>query len=142
VNLPGADLNPRWSPDGKSILFVSTSDDPENRGTGVYVVDTETAKLTFVSDFAAWPGIQRAPDGRRILVGASKSSMLLVSADGKTRTPLADIGLDPVFSPDGGELQYRMLPPDGSIWAIRVGDLVRRKVVDGGGTFCPWPVKK
>ena len=142
VNLPGANLNPRWSPDGKSLLFVSTPRGSEGRGIGFYVVDAESAALIFVADFAGWPGMQWTPDGRRVLVGASDSGMVLGSADGKTRTTLTDIGLDPVFSPDGSELYFRMRPPDGSIWAIRVGDMVRRKVVDNGVSFCLSPLMK
>jgi len=142
VNLPTADLNPRWSPDGKSILFVSAPHDSQGQGIGFYVVDVKTAKLTFVADFAGWPNIQWTPDGRSVLVGASKSTMTLASPDGKSRTTVADVGLDAVFSPDGSELFYRTPPPDGSIWAIRISDMVRRKVADAGGTYCLSPATK
>jgi dipeptidyl aminopeptidase/acylaminoacyl peptidase len=132
VSLPTADLNPKWSPDGGTIYFVSTGRGPSDEGTGFQIVDVKSGAVTRVAEMRSWPSMQWSPDGKRVLADVGPpTGHVLASPDGKARTPLGDIGLDAQFSPDARELYFRTSSRDGGIWALVLSDGGRRKIVDG-----------
>jgi Tol biopolymer transport system component len=103
------DIQPSWSPDGKTIAYVAvsppTSDVP---GTGVYTIKDDGSVNTRVSDIAAYDATW-SPDGTKLLLLASDGIYLLAMNGGK---PLrlsnrSDRPLDAVFTPDGQKVMFR-----------------------------------
>jgi dipeptidyl aminopeptidase/acylaminoacyl peptidase len=69
---PGSDSNPRWSPDGSQLLFVSSKRQPEKKSPQLWVIPSFGGEARLVADIEdagvsnpAW-----APDSRRILFTA------------------------------------------------------------------------
>ena len=132
VSLPTADLNPRWSPNGDTVYFASTGRGSPDERAGFQVVDVRSGAVTRVAEMGSWPSMQWSPDGKRLLADVGPpTGHVLVSQDGKTRTPIGEIGLDAQFSPDAKQLYFRMQSRDGGIWAVALSGGGRRKVVDG-----------
>ncbi|HEY6400775.1 MAG TPA: protein kinase, partial [Blastocatellia bacterium] len=110
---PGDDLNPRWTPDGKWIIFTSTQNGPRNiyrkpadgrGGVELLLASDESLALEDIS-----------PDGRFLLFnhypGHQEPRLSLLSLNGeRTRTPFPpskfreDSGR---FSPNGRWVAYR-----------------------------------
>jgi TolB protein len=102
-------MSPAWSPDGKSIAYVSF----ENRRSTLFVSDVTTGKRRLVTNF---PGINGAPawspDGKHLA--------LVLSHNGGTKIFLVDlkngklsqltngwlIDTEPCFSPDGKSILF------------------------------------
>jgi Tol biopolymer transport system component len=162
ADLPTSDINPQWSPDGKSIYFMSSPEWPRDDVGGSQVIDVESRKVTRVATAGGYSNMQWTPDGTRLLAhesglpdtkvmvmpdGRSQTveirqpgTTVLVTPDGKLRTSLGNIGTDASFSPDSRELYFRTGPPDKAIWALRVSDGARRKVFGDDSYFCLSPV--
>ena len=116
-----------FSPDGRSVLFLSsyTIQIAQSDGSGVTAVDTSssTSLLTAV----AW----RPPDGSQIgAVGRGGSVYLVDVADGAVRTLVSPVdGVEAsgiAWSPDGSELAYH--PWSTTAYAFTV----RARIVDIG----------
>ncbi len=100
---------PRWSPDGKKMLFNSYRDG----GTMMYLRDTETGSVRRISGRtglnigAAW-----APDGSRFALTLSPEGdpdIFLMDLNGKVLKRLTNqLGIDvsPSFSPDGNRIAF------------------------------------
>ncbi len=111
---------PRWSPDGKQIGFVSTPSPKANdimfNGT-VHIVDIETQNIRKLT---AHPGGESAPcwspDGEQIAylhspAGYGQKALHIISAAGGTSTNLTAARLDrnadiPIWAPDGEALYF------------------------------------
>lgn len=68
----GRDLNPRVSPDGESLLFVSSREPEKKNGAQIWVIPTSGGEARQVTDVKG--GIddpQWSPDGRKILFGSA-----------------------------------------------------------------------
>jgi eukaryotic-like serine/threonine-protein kinase len=110
---PGDDLNPRWTPDGKWIIFTSTQNGPRNiyrkpaDGRGAVELLFASGEAQNLEDIS--------PDGRSLLFnynpGQSEPRLALLSLNGeRRRTPFPpakfreDAGR---FSPNGRWVAYR-----------------------------------
>ncbi len=119
-------ISPAWSPDGRSLAYVSF----QQKKPIVYVQSIEVARQTVVANFKgsnsapAW-----SPDGRRIAVSLSReggSQLFLVNPDGsgvRRLTSSSGIDTEPRYSPDGqwiyftsdrgGSAQIYRIPAEG-----------------------------
>lgn len=102
-------MSPSWSPDGKSIAYVSF----EKKRAQIFTVSVETGQRRLITSF---PGINGAPawspDGRQLAVVLSKSgspkiySIDLGSGSMKQLTFGDAIDTEPRYSPDGNSLLF------------------------------------
>ncbi len=64
---PGQDSNPRWSPDGKSLHFLSKDREPEKK-TQLYAIPAEGGEARLVADVENGVSNPKwAPDSKRVL---------------------------------------------------------------------------
>ena len=130
---PGAhDKLARWSPDGRSIAFVSDLSGEEQ----VYLVDQEgkgrpepltTGLKTYILSLA-W-----APDGRHLALGDHEGRVFVVDVAGRSLVQVAkdsnDAGVFCAWSPDGQFLALTLSNPNGTdslhIWSLAEGALKR-----------------
>ena len=125
---------PTWSPDGKSIAFISNMSGRNN----IWMVPAEggwPTQLT-VSD-QRQTGVTWSPDGKWIAYqsdfdGDEQWDIFLVSPKtGKVvnLTQTREIAeLNPTWSPDGRYLAYEVKPKTSAAYEIDVYDMIRREV--------------
>lgn len=102
-------MSPAWSPDGKSISYVSF----EKKRAQIFTVSVETGQRRLITSF---PGINGAPtwspDGRNLAVVLSKSgnpkiyNIDIGSGTMKQLTFGDSIDTEPRFAPDGRSLLF------------------------------------
>jgi TolB protein len=102
-------ISPAWSPDGKSIAYVSF----ETQKAGVWVQEVATGKRSLVAHFRgsnsapAW-----APSGRELAVTLSRdgvAKLYLIGVDGsnvRRLTTSSAIDTEPVYTPDGASIYF------------------------------------
>ncbi len=111
---PASARDPRWSPDGKQIVFALGSDES---GADVYVMNgdgTGRNRLTRLGPDAGWPSsLAWSPDGRRIAF-LLPGSLNVMNADGSgkkvlTRFPNGVFPSSLAWSPDGSSIAFARL---------------------------------
>jgi len=105
------DQHPRYSPDGKKILFVSDKSGAEN----LWYIDTDrkdTVQLTKETN-QNFPSADWTPDGNYIVYakGRRVNKLYMIHKDGGSGTQLIDEPaslktIDPAISPDGQHIYY------------------------------------
>src|SRR5262245_26219668 len=101
--------SPRWRPDGKSFLFLSTRDGNQE----IYHANADGKNIRrLTSEVAADNNPSWSPDGKRIVFASGRSGNLdiwTMDADGKDLKRLTNHpGMDfwPVWSPDGKRIAF------------------------------------
>jgi TolB protein len=121
---PGIDAAPVWSPDGRSIAFVSTpvADGVPDGPREIYVMNADGSgqRMLARGGAPAW-----SPDGRRIAfwsLGDGNGEVYVVNGDGSgrrrlTRNPGSDSG--PVWSRDGRKIFFvRFRHGESDVWVM------------------------
>ena len=132
------DIYPRWSPDGRQLVFWREQTGPDGEQVAVFVMDmddTEARQLTPWELRAGDP--DWSPDGSWIVFGTHPlrghedgtwpSNLYLIRPDGTDMTQLTDFGegddraTHPRWSPDGRAILYARVGSVGhprEIWAM------------------------
>jgi Tol biopolymer transport system component len=119
TDLPGNEMTPDWSPDGKQVAFRSFY-----RGGGIYVVSVDNHYVRKLSDFGYWPRF--TPDGRWISFtgqkGSNTHSIFVVPIEGgvPVRIPLGPYNtLSALWHPGGRHLLFHGYGPAGVLdWRV------------------------
>jgi len=131
-----AHLRPRWSPDGKRIVFLSQ----ERTKFDIRVADVSSKKMIWVTDdlfqdiAPVW-----APSGRRIYFSSLRSGGLNLwriavaaggSPEGRPEQITSGAGQDvnADVSPDGRRLVFSILRQNASLWKLPVSPATGRRV--------------
>lgn len=125
---PCSDQWPAWSPDGRSVVFVST--DSGDHEIFTLSLDTgELAQMTNVPGRDAHPSF--SPDGTRIAFqsprGTGDTHLYLMTSSGadvRQLTRLPGFSGMPVWSPDGERLAFQWRPEKtGAKWQLMTANL-------------------
>jgi Tol biopolymer transport system component len=102
---------PRWSPDGKQLLFVREAVNDRSVPEGIYLINRDGSGERRIGD-GRWP--DWSPDGKSIVFSVSGdetggarvgATICVAKADGSERQKIAD-GDCPSWSPDGTKIAY------------------------------------
>ncbi len=151
-----------WSPDSRSLLFVSAYEDPAHddpeviKGlkipmSAVYLLDLRTRSKRRVTDFGKNCYASWSPDGTRLAISfgdSQKSDIYVATLDGKQTRRITDsegIKVRPVWSPDGKRIAYVsfILQATGFLqnaYVIESDGTNNRKVGDGNPYEVSWSV--
>lgn len=126
------DADPRWSPDGRLIVFTRCCD-PDI--AGIFIMRADGTNLTRVRPDGITP--DWSPDGTR-LVFTCGSALCVMNVDGSGLTRISEPPLDgldmfPAWSPDGREIAFiRVVSYDTpwQIWLMGVDGSNLRRLTD------------
>lgn len=104
--------NPKWSPDGKKIAFVSFSGNPKSPKADIYLINADGTGLTTLTNTGDNFAPDWSPDGKKMLIVSSRTgheeiyTLNLANNEFKQITQLkAEIGA-PRWSPDGTKIVF------------------------------------
>jgi Tol biopolymer transport system component/predicted Ser/Thr protein kinase len=104
TDLPGAEVTPSISPDGKVIAYASRS----AGNWDIYVQRIGGSNPVNLTRDSAEDDVQPAfsPDGERIAFRSSRNGggIYLMGATGESVVRISDFGFRPAWSPDGGQI--------------------------------------
>lgn len=126
LTISGYDRYPCWSPDGKSIAYISPDEGEEDKDiSNIYVIPAEggeAKQITYESDKVFWSGsyIDWSPDGKLIAYFSNDGTINVIPAGGgepKVVVKIEDANKhsDLIWSPDGKKIAYTS---KGSIWVV------------------------
>lgn len=138
-------LRPKWSPEGKSLAFVSiASQEEEDKTSGIYVIDSSGTNKRRVGEMEAFSATW-SPDGKSLLI-QSATGLDLMDLEKKETVSLApQIGrpLEGMFTPDGQKIMFRS-NHEGAwhLYAIDLNSLDMRRLTGRltASTYCLSPL--
>jgi Tol biopolymer transport system component len=154
------DLAPRFSPDGKRLVFTRFRGSGQSERAALFTVDLHGSNLRRLTSFAIHAGdADWSPDGTRLVFEAypnphAYGDVYVIGADGShlknlTRNPVGKAGsADPVWSPDGSKILFldnrivqgsartglATIEPDGSARSFVSGDNIESHQPDWEST--------
>jgi len=148
TDFEGSELDAAISPDGKFVVFLSNTNGPFDAwvgeiGRGAFVnvtkgqfpelLNDEIRNIGFTADDDIWVRFNRTDSTGRVLTQGTRTVPMI---GGAFRT-LLDVGINPIWSPDGSELLYHEPAPGDPIFiADRNGRNARRIFVAQPGVHC------
>lgn len=137
-------MTPRWSPDGRKIIYTSFyhSGFPD-----IFVIDLGTYERTTFASFRGSNGGGRfSPDGRRaamVLSGEGVTEIYTSDAYGhgiRRLTRYDSIKSSPCWSPDGSQIAFASGNPDPQVFVIASSGFgSMRRVTHGISYYCAEP---
>ena len=137
-------MTPRWSPDGRKILYTSFyhSGFPD-----LFVIDLSTyERTTFASFRGTNSGGRYSPDGQRVamvLTGEGNPEIYVSNAQGRgvsRRTRYDSVKSSPCWSPDGREIVFASGNPDPQLYVIPASGFgAMRRITHGISFYCAEP---
>ena len=133
---------PAWSPRGNKIAYTSY-------GGAIYTVPAGGGASTMLSEEApggvfggTWSRIDWSPNGKTLVGDASGDGVYTVdAATGATSSNLADVGSEPVFSPDGKKILYVGVAESSGtkldLWMMDTNGADKQQVTRGGYDRAP-----
>ncbi|MDQ3974426.1 MAG: hypothetical protein M3276_08870, partial [Actinomycetota bacterium] len=105
------DSQPQWSPDGSRLVFIRFRFSPvdEDGYRDVVVVNVDGSGEQQLTDQAFASRAEWAPDGATIAFGIDSGAQFVITvarADGSAAGILPGNGVEPTWSPDGGQVAY------------------------------------
>jgi len=139
------DCRPKWSPDGKSIVYVAyPKTEADAKDAGVYVIGADGANKTHVAELETYY-VRWSPDGSMLLLQFFNGARLVDPARKKQVVLSAGLRrqVNAIFTPDGKGVMY--CSDDEGAWNIySVGlDGQNRKKITGrtnSSNFCLSPM--
>ena len=133
------DYDPRWSPDGNRIAFVSDRDGNDE----IYVMDADGANQTrLTSDGKRDWGPRWSPDGGRIAFISGRDgtdTIYVMNADGTGQAKLVDDwSLSLSWSPDGNKIAYHNF--SGEIYVVDADGTNRTLIAQSEGSMRIMPL--
>jgi Tol biopolymer transport system component len=137
------DWNPRWSPDGRRLVFETTRNDgPENHVKNggyrdIYVMDGNGENQVNLTKGTYGHSPSWSPDGKRIAYMA-KRGIWVMNADGSEKQNITDSNTrdsEPVWSPDGRWVAFTRATDPGpmNIWIMRNDGTEQRQITFNEG---------
>jgi Tol biopolymer transport system component len=137
---------PCWSPDGKTIAFVSYRKNEKNAFLShIYTIPAvggEVRQLTSESDGVAWSTIAWSPDGKLLAYFSKEAVRIIPAVGGESRDAVKTGPINPhsglAWSPDSTRLAYTS---EGRIWAASLDGGTPMEVktgLDAGAFHMAW----
>lgn len=130
TNNPGTDWMPHWSPDGSTIVYVSSQiiiDHPQNETQDIYTIPASGGTPTKLTTYIGVDGYgpKYSPDGTRILYSTTMNSNAIgiwsIPSTGGVSTYVYDTPANDFrasWSPDGSQIAYRSETPNQTLWVV------------------------
>lgn len=135
-------LTPRWSPDGRRIIYTSYL---RTGFPDIYQIDVGTYQRTsFVSVKGTNTGARFSPNGQQVamvLTGEGTPEIYVANAQGRqiSRKTRSDaVKSSPSFSPDGSRIVFAM-EPGPQLYVMSVSGGQAQRVTSGVSNYCAEP---
>lgn len=120
---PGFERYPRWSPDGRTIAYISDRSKPRSEPAYEIYALTGTSLRRLTNDRSIDDQVSWSPDGTRIAFvsnrGSGRFGIWVMNANSSGLRLLTRDGAIPSWSPDGEEIAFvRSVGPSDEIWLM------------------------